>query len=149
MATFVVSNAALVAGLQAIIDTVLEVTGPAHTSIKLAVGAFMPGPASTPADFTEADFTGYAAKDVTGWTDPQLDPGPASKTLGTNLIEFRPTGTVVTNICTGFWVEGGDGTYLGGQAFDAPIPMGTTLDSIAIVAQWNQGQGTWEMQVIL
>lgn len=145
---FIPSNAVLLAALQAIIDTVLEVTGPTHTEVHLATGSFNPVPGSVPGDFTEADYTGYAAIDIAGWTDPELDPGPAAKTLGTTLVQFRPTGTTVTNVCTGFWLVGGDGTYLGGQAFDSPIPMGATTDAITIIGQWMEGQGTWSMNVL-
>lgn len=145
---FIVSNPALLAFLQAGIDTVLELATPAHTVFKLATGDFHPTPTSDPTTFTEADFTGYASKTVTGWTDPELDPGPAAKTLGTNLLQFRPTGTTVSNLCTGFWCEGADGTYLGGQEFDAPVPMGNVTDAITIIAQWNLGAGAWEMTVL-
>ena len=140
---FITSKPGLINQLSAVVAGILELAGPLHTTVKLAQGTFNPTPDSVPGDFTEADFTGYAAKTVTSWTTPELDPGPAAKTLGGNLLHWAPSGTTVTNICTGYWIEDANGDYLGGEQFPAPIPMANTTDAITLIPQWQVAAATW------
>lgn len=134
---FVQSNVALTDVLAAIIGNVLNATGPVNTHVKLAVLPFNPTPTSDPTTFTEATFDGYAAKAITSWSTPYFDALGNAKTLSGVLASWTPTGSTTANTIGGYWLVAGDGTYLGGEVFNTPVPMHGTGTTLAIVPEFG------------
>lgn len=145
---FVTSNVALVDQLAATVATVLDHTGPVHASVKLATGAFSPTPTSDPATFTEATFDGYAAKSVASWVSPYLLPGPLAETISAAVLSWSPTGTTTPNTITGYWIVGGNGDYLGGEAFNQPVLLNGPTTALNLVPTWQVPRSTFSATLI-
>lgn len=102
-------------------DLVIASTPYATAKAKLYTNDFTPTADTLEADYTEADFGGYAEKSIT-WEAPYID--------GAGLV--HAPGNVTTFLCTGspgndiygYYVIGAGGEYLGGARFDdAPRPV--------------------------
>jgi len=145
---FISSLVANVAAVAALIANMLDGTGPTHSTVKLAQGAFDPTNTSDPADFTIADYDGYADVTVAVWEAPHLHPDGTAETVPTALATFVPTGNTTPNTITGYWMEAADGSYLGGEKFDNPIPMVETTDRINLVVKWQVAPSAWSGTLI-
>lgn len=145
---FVSSNLSLEDILAATIASVLDATGPVHASVKLAQGPFAPLPDSDPTTFTEATFDGYAAKDVTAWASPYLVATGAAETISSTVLHWAPTGTTTPNTLTGYWIVGGNGDYLGGEAFPVPIPMTGPTSALNLIPIWQQAAAQFGAVVV-
>lgn len=145
---FVTSSLALIDQLEAVKGSVLDATGPVHASVKLAVAPFSPTPTSDPASFTEATFDGYAAKTVPAWTAAALQPGPLAEILSSALLSWTPTGSTTPNTIVGYWIVGGNGDYLGGEAFAAPVILNGPTTSLNMVAAWQMARSNWSATVL-
>lgn len=121
--------------LNAAIAAVLNTSVPAHTMIKLAVAPFNPTPTSDPATFVEATFDGYAAKTISAWEAAYLN-GNAAVSNGTTVESWVPTGTTTPNTVAGYWLVGGNGSYLGGEAFASPIAVTGPTTPVNIVPRY-------------
>jgi len=108
--------------------------------IHLAQGLMPIGPNMQIADFTECDFTGYAAggihTDASGiGTDP-TDGRPyfmaVVHTTGIPIQFAVGTPVVVTNTVTGFWIDDGVSVILAEQ-FDTPVNMDTAFQLITLL----------------
>lgn len=91
------------------------------------------------ADLTavEATYTGYVLATVT-WLDPSVaDDGTVE--VNSTPIEFRPTGTTVTNnIYAAYCVAAVGGDLLFAGPLDgAPLPMSSALSSIILVVRYR------------
>lgn len=120
---FIASAAYVRDVLAAVIASVLNTSAPAHTTVKLAKAVMTLGANAEPTTFTEADFTGYASKSITGWTAPYQTTPSVAETVPTVTLQWSPTGTGVTNTIYGYWLIAGDGTYVGGENFATPVPL--------------------------
>ena len=119
----VYSAAYLLDVMAAVKAAILSTATPAYTSVHLAVAPFAPNPNSDPSTFTEATFTGYAPISIDAWNNAELINGPIAQVLPTTMVSFVPSGTTVTNVIAGYWLEAGDGTYILGETFSAPVPL--------------------------
>lgn len=140
---FIPSNAAKLDILAAAIASVLNATGPVHSTVKLAKGAFAPSPTSDPTTFTEADFDGYASKTVAAWSAAYLVPNGSAETIAGSVLTWIPTGSTTSNVVTGYWIIGGNGDYLGGEAFATPVPMDGPTTALSLVPEWQVAPGAW------
>jgi hypothetical protein len=140
---FVPSQKFLLDMLAAAVASILNATGPVHASVKLATGTFGPQPGSDPASFTEATFTGYAAKVVTTWSTPYLVASGNGQTLSENVLTWTPTDSVVQENIAGYWIVGGNGDYLGGEAFSQPIPLTGPTTSLNLIPLIQQAPGAY------
>jgi hypothetical protein len=141
------SNLYMLAALTAVKTSILK-AGAAGFKIKLAQGpTFAPNPNSVPGDFTEADYTGYAAVTLTTMS-ANSQTGNSFESTSTTVAGFAPSGTAVTNSILGYWVESDGGDLLAYEVFPAPIPMQTTLDSIQIVPRWQIQPAQWPNSVL-
>lgn len=85
----------------------------------------------------EATYTGYAAKVVAAVLDPYLVPG-AGANMQVPTQQFQPTGTAVSNMIRGWWLELATGEVQIGAQFDADIPMGDVTNAIPLDIIFNQ-----------
>jgi len=113
--------------------------------VSLIQEPFALSPTMTPADYLEADYTGYAALTVAeagvGWDD---DDGNAVHSFAG--CHFQPTGSGVTNNIFG-WIAINLNAFAGttffivaGEVFPEPIPMGGITDAIDFVPVVKLGQ---------
>lgn len=145
---FVSSNKALQDILAATIAGILDFTGPVHASVKLAKGTFGPAPDSDPATFTECDFDGYASKTVSAWSTPAMLATGNAETVASTVLHWAPTGTTTPNSVTGYWIEGGNGDYLGGEAFAQPVNLTGPTTALNLVPVFQQAAAAFSATVI-
>lgn len=99
-------------------------SSPENLTLKLYTNNYSPVAASVAADFTEATFTGYAAKTLTrsSWTDP-VQSGTTAKTTYPELT-WSNSGSSQT--IYGYYVVGAtSGTLIFAEALDAAYAMAT------------------------
>lgn len=85
----------------------------------------------------EATYTGYAAIVVAAVLDPYLLPGGGAN-LQIPTQQFQPTGTAVTNMIRGWWVETATGEIQVAARFDADIPMTDVTSAIPLDVIFNE-----------
>lgn len=96
-------------------------------------------PQATPAQFTEATFTGYAPVSMGTLLGPIALPG--SDGYGVHVAcDFlaTPSSSFVTNNIVGYWVDNGSTTYYYGEAFDTPIPISVPTDFVSLELIFGQ-----------
>jgi hypothetical protein len=145
---FITSQLALLDQLDAIKSAVLDATGPVHATVKLAKGTFVPTPTVDPTTFTEADFDGYSSKTIAAYTSAAIIAGPKAEILASSLLSWTPTGTTTPNTVTGYWIVGGNGDYLGGEAFATGIVLNGPTTTLNLVPVWQVSPATWSGQVL-
>jgi hypothetical protein len=133
--------------LAAAIAAVLNTSVPAHTTIHLAQQPFTPTSTSDPTTFTEATFDGYADKTIAAWETQYLN-GNTAVTNGTTVLSWVPTGTTTSNTIAGYWLIGGNGDYLGGEAFAAPITVTGPTTPVNLVPRYAVVPPTFAATVI-
>lgn len=143
---FIPSQAYLLAALDAIKASVF-VAGPGLVKVRLAKGSFNPTPTVDPTTFTEADYTGYALKTVTAWSPSVMTTGSA-ETLGTSVLTYSPTGTAITNVITGYWLENTAGDYLGGEALNPAVPLTGPTSALNLIVKFQENSGDWASVVV-
>jgi len=113
-------------------DVVTAVTGALiGAEVELFQNDVNPTRGSVIADFDVATFAGYNAEAVQ-WLEPSRADDGNIEVVGT-LQEFRPTDDVTPNTIFGFFVTDGGTEVLYAARFEnAPLPMGSTLDSILL-----------------
>lgn len=91
---------------------------------------FVPTRESVIGDFTVATYTGYASK-VPTWSAPSLADDGNAESIGT-MTEWRPTGSVTTNVIYGVLLKKAVSfeLLLAARFSPAPLPMGSALDVI-------------------
>jgi len=99
---------------------------------------YVPTPFSLTADFTTADYTGYAAQAVAAasWNATTLSDGSAGL-VGPGLF-FDATGSSVTNVIYGYYITDAAGTNtLWAERFDAPRGITGPGTGFTLVPQLN------------
>lgn len=93
--------------------------------VQLFKNDITPSQLSVYADFTEADFTGYAAVPLgsIGWGGEGLDLDNNAKILANDLAVFTQSGVAVTNTVYGVYFRGPGDYLLGAYRFPTPIEM--------------------------
>jgi len=98
-----------------------------------------PSPDAVEASFTEADYTGYAAQTIadTAWGTPFLA-GGTIPTIKGPLSEFRPTGTTVTNVVTGWYLlNAAADTVIASGLFAAPVSLLSPSTALFMVPEFQ------------
>ncbi len=99
-------------------------------------------PSTVKTDFTEADFSGYEAAEITAWFAPYIDPaGGATIQSGTFQFAYvAPMADPVSNTILGWWLEDADGNLIECGNFPAPITMTRNGDAIPVDLLLNYGR---------
>lgn len=103
-----------------------------------SVGLYTTGPALSPnmvlADFTAADFTGYAALTAQTWGAAYLDQTNKVQ-LTSPVLQWVATATGDPNVILGFyvWQEGTPDVLMAAGAFDTPITITTLGDGVSFI----------------
>lgn len=91
------------------------------------------------ADFTEADYDGYAEITIAAFHNPYIDPaGGASIQSGTQQFDFVSV-PLTTNIVLGWYLKNAAGALVVAGTFDAPIAMAQPGDAIPLNVALNYG----------
>lgn len=114
------------------------VGGPFNAAVvKLFQNDYTPTVDSVVGDFTEADYTGYAASAAIVWGAPFIDPVAGPLVLG-DLKSFPASGPfTVPNDIFGFWIESSGGDLLWAERFDTPVTIANATDNVVIVPQFG------------
>ena len=90
----------------------------------------------------EATYDGYAPKTVVAFNPAYLDPaGGATTASGYEQFMYEVEASPgVTNNIYGLWVQDAAGTLIIVFAFDAPVPMAQTGDSVPVNVLLNFGK---------
>lgn len=130
------AEAAYLAALQAgIFKTAL-----ATTEFRLYQNDITPGAGSVFADFTEADFTGYASAVMAAWITPIIDPISGRSKIYPGPVLFLQSGTAIVNTVYGWYLEDGSSNLLAAGRFDTPVEMDTTGKEIVLIP-WVYASG--------
>lgn len=102
--------------------------------IRLFKSDTQPSPLTVPGDFTEADFTGYAAQPVAfnvAWDDTA-----GNAIIWTPSVIFAPSGTAVTNVIYGWYATaalGGTGdVVVACERFPSPAAIASIEDAVIV-----------------
>jgi len=111
--------------------------------IELFQNDIVPSPSTLLADYTLADYDGYAAEAIT-WGAVSISDDGDPEVIGI-AGEFRPTGATTPNAIYGCLILSGAGALLAAARFDdAPLPMNAVTDVIIVtprVRQPSEGLG--------
>lgn len=102
--------------------------------IKLFQNDFTPNVNTVLADFTEADFSGYASvNQVATWLTPFVDANGIPRMMNAQM-QFDHDGGVTANAIFGYWVEKAiTGELLWAERFvDGPFNLALITDAIAL-----------------
>lgn len=95
--------------------------------------------ATVVADLEEADYAGYANKDIAAMNAPYLDPaGGASIQTGSQQFDWGP-GPGSGNVVLGWYLLDTDGDLFAVGVFDEPIAMNALGDAIPLNLTFNYG----------
>lgn len=122
---------------RAILATLVTAWG-ATLDVKLFKNDYQPVDGSVVGNFTEADFSGYAAVDMAGGAvDPANDAG--GRAVATwNEVSFTHNGGGVNNSIYGYYVVDGGGNLLWAERFSvAPISQDSNGDQIRFVPKFT------------
>jgi len=105
--------------------------GPLHgIKLKLYKNPLAPQPSNLLADFTEADYTGYAESAALTWS-PAVGDGSGTWQLIGSPETWAPTGTTVPNTIYGVYaVDTAGTTLIFSEQFASPVPMAALTDSL-------------------
>jgi hypothetical protein len=99
--------------------------------------AVIPTVESVLGDFTEADYTGYAAQTVASWGNPFQDIDGKVKMVGPTQ-QYQPTATTVTNTIYGYYVTNAGSTVLiYAKQLDQPIALVTTITALLLTPEFG------------
>jgi len=93
------------------------------------------------ADFTEADFSGYAEVSRNTWTTPATDSDGNAYTQCASAV-FQHNGGVTANTIYGWYLIDGNGDLVLGEKFAASKSMSTISDIITIAPKIYGRQAT-------
>lgn len=118
--------------INAIVANVLNVSTN-HAKVHLAVAPFAPTRTSTPASFTEATFSGYAAISVTGYGTAHEDTNLQwLVNANTPTVSWTPTASTVQNDIVGYWIDDPAGNVVAAEAFGQSYPMHGVTNTLAL-----------------
>jgi hypothetical protein len=89
----------------------------------------VPTPSNVLADFTEADFTGYAQQSIT-WGAVGVD--QSGIPVGPGTVTFTQTAVTVSEIVYGMFIVDSTGAIVGAALFDTPVNFGA-VGAFAVV----------------
>jgi hypothetical protein len=143
---FVLSQLVLLSILDSL-KTAVFAAGAGLVHVHLAKGPFNPTLLSDPTTFTEADYTGYVSQTVPAWSTSVMAGGSA-ETISTTVLTFSPTGILVLNTVTGYWLVNASGEYLGGEVLNPAVPLSGPTSALDIVLKWQENSSDWSGVVI-
>jgi hypothetical protein len=113
-------------------------------TVRLIAAPVVLTPSMVVGDFTEADFSGYAAETVTV-VGPAWDDNEGNAVLSLTAAHFQGTTGAVVNTIYGYWITAqlkptGAVMLLEAQLFDTPIPIAGSGDAIDFVPFAKIGQ---------
>lgn len=104
--------------------------------IALFKNDFAPNQDSLIADFTEADYTGYARSTAVVWGTPFINVDGVAEMIAPGK-QFQPSGTTVANTIYGYYVVDSGGTDLVySERFATPVPLAGPLDALPIIPRY-------------
>ncbi len=111
----------------------------ALSTVHLFQAAFIPGPGTVIGDLTaiEATYTGYAAKVITAFSAPGLDAEGVATMLGLPAT-FAPTGTAITNVIHGGWIQSAGGILEFAFVLPTAKGMASAVDFLNLVVGVQQ-----------
>lgn len=93
------------------------------------------GPGTILGDFTECDYTGYAAQ-TAAFLPPFVNESGQAESDSPNLL-FQPTATTVTNVALGFYVtDSTSAVLLWAGSFPTPVNMAGPTSGLPLVLQF-------------
>jgi len=114
-------------------------TALAVSTIKLFKNDMVPDVGTVLADFTEADFSGYAAQAVATWGVPYIDQVNGGVSITAPAHQFQAANpTTVPNTVYGYYLEDTGGNLVQAGRFDAPIDMVQPSDGFVLAVTINQ-----------
>jgi len=129
--------------LLAVLDSFIGQDGFLSTIIHLFQNDVTPTADSLPADFDEATYTGYAAANVL-ILGLSYDDGAGQALIELAAHAFQPTGTAISNVIYGYWLEGGpDGPAVGklyaAARLDEPRTLASGNDILVVQSRFALG----------
>lgn len=118
----------------------------ADATVHLFQNDIIPTPTSLISEFTEADYDGYAAKDLVVTSPPSAFVSEFGDVIAQfPHVVFQPTGTTTPNTIYGWWLQGPGG--LGGadillyaRRFDEQVNLLGPLQALVVEARFPIGQ---------
>jgi len=107
-------------------------------SLRLYKNELTPTVDSILADFTVANFTGYANKTIATWGTPYLDALGLATVLG-GLQTWTCTDAVTPNQIYGCYYVDAGGELIFAERFSSPIPMGSADEVLNMVPKYQVG----------
>lgn len=98
---------------------------------------YTPVESSLAANFTEANYEGYASQNVTGWTDATLVSNRGQTTADPNVFVHSAGST--SNEIYGYWIEdpADAGSVLWAEKFLSPITLAAAGDALALFLKYR------------
>lgn len=120
----------------------------ATTKCHLYKNQLIPSSTSLVADFTECDYTGYAAPTITAWASQGFDDDGVPYVLS-GVIAIPATGSAVQNNVVGFWIDHGVGPTVPdlAGAFSEVVPIANEDDAVVCLIKLR-GDGMVVIQLI-
>lgn len=103
-------------------------------TLRLFKNNYTPTVSSVAGDFTECDFSGYAAQGTTGWGAAFAASGNTRGESDDTVHLFQHDGGATANDVYGFYLTNGAGAYVYGEKNPAgPVTMNDATDIYAVV----------------
>lgn len=118
--------------------TALTVAGPTAgpfngAKVGLFTNSIVPTPSNVLADFTQADYTGYALSSAVVWTAVEISQDGRPQAVS-QLFTFAPSNAVTPNTVRGIiLVDGAGTTLLASSLFSTPVGLNGPTDALYVV----------------
>jgi hypothetical protein len=112
-------------------------------SVHLYTNNVTPTRNDTLTTYTEADYTGYAAVNLTGQNAAVWQSQGSAVQYTTTQAAFSPTGTTVGNVIYGYYVSmaTSPATLLGAELLPSPVSLGSPADQLIIITALGISDG--------
>lgn len=117
----VMNNASIAPQIASYLVANLRAVAPAPAKIHLIKANFSPSQQSQIADFTEADYTGYAAQAASSWLNAAYIGNGKYESLSSAVLAFAPTAATVLDTIYGYWLADNNGLLVSVCKFLTPI----------------------------
>jgi len=114
--------------------------------VKLYSNNFTPIEKSIIADFTEADFTGYAAQTGTAFLAAILNGDGSVSSVMSSTVQFLQTDVTISQLVYGYFVLDNAGNLVGGERFNAPINFNAIGVGVTLALAFSYGPAGLGMQ---
>jgi len=115
-----------------IVNAIVAMTQFVGAILHLSTTDIIPDQDTELADFTECDFTGYAASSAIVWGSAYLDATGNGTSAGTAKT-FVATGSTITNIAYTYYVTTALGAYLFGGRLLVPVNFAEAGDGVTLL----------------